>query len=152
MRKHLLPSILIAGVALLGLAPAQATVVKKSYDFNLEKWGDIDQADGPITLHRARLTTTDLGMRSMSAKNALNDEFLQRISFQLEFSNDGDKRYKSYITVRILDADGNVIDGFGDEEGLEPHKARGMVTRSVATSKYGLRHARTLVVEVNLNP
>ena len=54
--------------------------------------------------------------------------------------------------MRWLDSDGEAIDGFGDEEGLESNKARGMIKRSIGALTYGLTKAKTLEVEVNVNP
>jgi hypothetical protein len=151
-RSSVLAGILV-GVAILGFAAsAEATVIRQSCDFRLETWCDIEQTDGPITLHRFRLTTTDIGIRSISASNVLNRDFLERVSAQIEYTNEGDKKYKSYIKVRWLDGEETAIDGFGDEEGLEGHKARGMVRRSVPALKYGLQKAKKLEIEVNLNP
>lgn len=131
---------------------AEATVLKQSCDFVLEQWCDVNQVDGSVTIHRARVTTTEAGLRSISATNALNDEYLKRVSVQIEYTNEGGRKYKSFVKVRWLDADGEAIDGFGDEEGLEANKARGMIKRSIGALKYGLVKAKTLEVEVNVNP
>jgi hypothetical protein len=141
------------GVLLVAGAPrAGATVLKHSCDFALEAWCDINLTDGPVTIHRARVTTTDAGIRSISATNVLNDEYLKRIMVQVEYTNEGGRKYKSFVKVRWLDADGEAIDGFGDEEGLEANKARGMIKRSIGALKYGLVKAKTFEVEVNVNP
>ena len=131
---------------------AEATVLKHSCDFMLEGWCDINQTDGGVTIHRARVTTTEAGIRSISASNVLNDEYLKRIAVQIEYTNEGSRKYKSFVKVRWLDSDGNAIDGFGDEEGLEGNKTRGMIKRSIGALTYGLTRAKTLEVEVNLNP
>jgi hypothetical protein len=131
---------------------AEATVLTQKCDFQLETWCDINQTDGAVTIHRARVTTTEAGIRSISANNVLNDEYLKRIAVQIEYTNEGGRKYKSFIKVHWHDSDGEAIDGFGDEEGLEANKARGMVKRSIGALKYGLTRAKTLVVEVNLNP
>ena len=131
---------------------AEATVLKQTCDFQLETWCDIDQKDGSVTIHRARVTTTDAGIRSLSATNVLNNEYLKRVMVQIEYTNEGGRKYKSFVKVRWLDADGEAIDGFGDEEGLEANKARGMIKRSIGALKYGLVKAKTFEVEVNVNP
>jgi hypothetical protein len=141
------------GVLLIAGGPrAEATVLKHSCDFMLESWCDIEQTDGGITIHRARVTTTESGLRSISATNVLNDEYLKRIMVQIEYSNSGTRRYKSFVKVRWLDADGEPIDGFGDEEGLEAKKSHGLIKRSIGALKYGLVKAKTLEVEFNVNP
>ena len=131
---------------------AEATVLKQSCEFRLETWCDINQVDGSVTIHRARVTTTEAGLRSISATNVLNDEYLKRIAVQIEYTNEGGRKYKSFIKVRWLDTDGEAIDGFGDEEGLEANKARGMIKRSIGALTYGLVKAKTLEVEINVNP
>ena len=153
MNRGLTLACLLTATGILGSASrTEATVIRQSCDFRLETWCDIDQTDGPVTLHRFRVTTTDIGIRSISATNVLNDEYLQRIGVQVEFTNEGDKKYKSFVKVRWLDAEETAIDGFGDEEGLEGHKARGMIRRSIPALKYGLQKAKTIEIEVNLNP
>jgi hypothetical protein len=144
--------VLAIGAIAASAGAAQATVLKQSCEFRLETWCDINQVDGPVTIHRARVTTTDAGLRSISATNVLNDEYLKRVSVQIEYTNEGGRKYKSFIKVRWVDADGEAIDGFGDEEGLEAHKARGMIKRSIGALKYGLVKAKTIEVEVNVNP
>ena len=131
---------------------AEATVITQSCEFQLEGWCDINQTDGGVTIHRARVTTTEAGIRSISANNVLNDEYLKRIAVQIEYTNEGSRKYKSYIKVHWHDSDGEAIDGFGDEEGLEANKTRGMIKRSIGALKYGLTKAKTLVIDVNLNP
>ena len=131
---------------------AEATVLKQSCEFRLETWCDINQVDGSVTIHRARATTTEAGLRSISATNVLNDEYLKRIAVQIEYTNEGSRKYKSFVKVRWLDVDGEAIDGFGDEEGLEANKTRGMIKRSIGALTYGLVKAKTFEVEINVNP
>jgi hypothetical protein len=139
-------------ILVAGVPRAEATVLKHSCDFRLETWCDINLTDGPVTIHRARVTTTESGLRSISATNVLNDEYLKRIMVQIEFTNEGSRKYKSFVKVRWLDSEGEAIDGFGDEEGLEPGKTRGVIKRSIGALKYGLTRAATLDVEINVNP
>jgi hypothetical protein len=147
------PAYLLIAAALLGSSPpAAATVIKQTCDFRMEIWCDIEQTDGGVTLHRVRVTTSDLGIRSLSTNNALNDEYMERVGVQLDYTNEGSSRVKSYIKVRWIDEDGAAIDGFGDEEGLERSTTRGTVRRSIGALRYGLQRARTIEIEVNLNP
>jgi hypothetical protein len=143
---------LAVGALLASADLAGATVIRQTCDFQMETWCDVNQTDGPITLHRFRVTTSDVGLRSISATNVLNNEYLQRVSVQIEFTNEGGRKYKSYIKARWLDAEETAIDGFGDEEGLEANRARGMIRRSIGALKYGLQKAKRLELEVNLNP
>jgi hypothetical protein len=144
---------LVTLAALLGSShAARATMLRQSCDFRLETWCDVNQTDGPVTIHRFRVTTSEVGIRSISAGSALNDEYLKRVGVQIEYTNESGAKHKSYIKARWLDAEGAPIDGFGDEEGLEANKARGMVKRSIGALKYGLEKAKKIELEVNLNP
>jgi hypothetical protein len=139
-------------LAVLGSHRAEATLLKQSCEFRLESWCDVEQTDGGVTIHRLRVTTTESGLRSISATNVLNDEYLKRIMVQIEYSNSGTRRYKSFVKVRWLDSEAEPIDGFGDEEGLEANKSHGLIKRSIGALKYGLVKAKTLEIEVNVNP
>jgi len=151
-RMRALVCVLVVSAFLVSAPRAEAVVLKQSCEFELETWCDLEQKDGSVTIHRARVTTGESGIRSISATNVLNDEYLKRIAVQIEFTNEGSRKYKSFIKARWLDADGEPIDGFGDEEGLEAHKARAMIKRSIGALKYGLGKAKTFEIEVDVNP
>jgi hypothetical protein len=149
--------LVVTGICALLLAWAggalRAQVIAASFDnVELEKWLDVNKTDGPITIHRLRISTQQTGFRSWGTESYLNRDYLQRLGVQLEYTNDGVRRYKSYITVRLVDGSGEAIDGFGDEEGLESHRARGLVERSFPASKYGLKRMKRLELEIKLNP
>jgi hypothetical protein len=154
MKRVLRPTLWLAFGVLVSVGGdrAEATLLKHSCDFQIEHWCDINLTDGPVTIHRARVTTTDTGLRSISASNVLNDEYLKRVMVQIEYTNEGSRKYKSFAKVRWLDGDGEPIDGFGDEEGLEAGKTRAMIKRSIGALTYGLTKAKTLEIEVNVNP
>ena len=136
----------------LGAVALQAEVISAAFDFELERWMDIEQTDGPVTIHRVRVTTQRTGFRSWGAETALNRDYMQRLGVQLEFTNESTRKYKSYIEVRLLDANGEAVDGFGDEEGLDANRARNIVERSFPASKYGLKRVERLEIEIELNP
>jgi hypothetical protein len=144
--------VLFAALA-FGAVPVQSQVITASFDgIELERWLDVEKKDGPVTIHRLRISTEQAGFRSKGAEVALNREYLQPLAVQLEFTNDSARKYKSYITVRMLDGQGEAIDGFGDEEGLDANRARGLVTRSFGASKYGLKRVERVELEIKLNP
>jgi hypothetical protein len=151
MTRRIVFACLVAAIV-GGGSRADATVIKQSCEFRMETWCDVNQQDGAVTIHRFRVTTTDIGIRSISANNVLNDEYLERIGVQIEFTNDGDRKYKSFIKVRWVDGDETAIDGFGDEEGLDARRSHGMVRRSIGALKYGLMKAKQIEFEINLNP
>jgi hypothetical protein len=150
--RGLLMFALAVGAFAASAQHAEATVLKQSCDFALEQWCDINQVDGSVTIHRARVTTTDAGIRSISANNVLNNEYIKRVMVQIEYTNEGGRKYKSFVKVRWVDENDQAIDGFGDEEGLEANRARGMIKRSIGALTYGLVKAEKLEVEVNVNP
>jgi hypothetical protein len=120
--------------------------------FELEKWIDVNKTDGPITIHRIRVSEDQAGIRSKSAEMALNRAYVQRIAVQIEYTNESSRRYKSHIAVNMADANGEAVDGFSDDEGLEPNKSRGLVTRSFPASKYGLQRVTRIDLEIKLTP
>jgi hypothetical protein len=136
-----------------GASLVAAQVITATFDdFELERWMDVGQTDGGVTIHRLRVTTQRTGFRSWGAETALNRDYMQRLGVQVEFTNEGSRKVKSYITVRLLDASGEAVDGFGDEEGLDANRARGVVERSFPASKYGLKRVERLELEVKLSP
>jgi hypothetical protein len=152
MRRLQTASLLVFGVLCLGTA-VEAQVITASFEgIELERWLDVDKKDCPVTIHRVRISTEQAGLRSRSADVALNRNYLQPIAVQIEFTNDSARKYKSYITVRMLDENGEAIDGFGDEEGLDANRARGLVTRSFGASRYGLKRVDRVELEIKLNP
>ena len=151
-RRRLGAGLLTLGALLGSSQVANATTLRQTCDFRMETWCDVNQTDGPVTIHRYRVTASEVGIRSISATNVLNDEYLERVGVQIEYTNEGGRKYKSFIKVRWLDADQDAIDGFGDEEGLEANKARAMIKRSIGALRYGLQKAKTIEFEINLNP
>jgi hypothetical protein len=120
--------------------------------FELEKWMDVNQTDGGVTIHRVRISGEQAGVRSNWAGMALNRSYLQPLAVQIEYTNEGSRKIKSHISVSMVDADGEPIDGFSDDEGLEAKRSRGLVTRSFPASKYGLKRVARLELEVELTP
>lgn len=152
MIRRIAVLVLFAALAFAAV-PLRSQVITASFDgIELERWLDVDKKDGPVTIHRVRISTEQAGVRSRSAEVALNRDYLQPIAVQIEFTNESARKYKSYITVRMLDRDGEAVDGFGDEEGLDANRARGLVTRSFGASKYGLERVERVELEIKLNP
>ena len=131
----------------------EAQVISASVQaFELEKWIDINKTDGGVTIHRIRVSGEQAGMRSNWADMALNRSFLQPVAVQIEYTNEGSRKYKSHISVSMVDANGEAIDGFSDDEGLEANKSRGLVTRSFPALKYGLKRVDRIELEIKLTP
>ncbi len=81
-----------------------------------------------------------------------NQQYLEPIRFQLEYTNGASQKWRARVTVRWLDEEGRVIDGFSVNETLEKKSARKIAQASVATLKYGLERAKTFEVEVRFEP
>lgn len=133
-------------------AAAQGGEVAKTYDFAIDNWNEIAVEDGPVTLHRIRLDRKVGRISQANLARRFNEEYLQPIRFNLEYSNSSSAKRRLRVTVRWLDEEGKVIDGFGAAETLQKKSSHRVVQASVATLKYGLDRARTLEVEIRFEP
>lgn len=124
----------------------------KTYRFALDEWHPIEEIDGPITLHRIRLDNKEGRWTKSTLARPHNQEFLETILIQLEYTNEGSKKWKARLEVRWLDEDDEVIDGFTANETLEKKSARDVVQVSVSTLAYGVKRARNLEVKVHFVP
>jgi hypothetical protein len=138
-------------LALVYLAPAEPlrAATTKSFDFALETWFDVEHTEGAVTVHRARLTRKSGGF---SVKSPANEPNLQAVEVQIEYSNETDRKWKGWYTIRWLDENGTLIDGFQDKGGFTAKSARRLVNTSVTTLKYGLDRAKKLEIEIFLEP
>jgi hypothetical protein len=140
--------LLVVAVLLCG-SPLRAAEFEKSYDFALNEWLEIDSTDGPVTLHRIRLNPKETRIKRSALQRPFNSEFLETVQIQLEYTNEGDRQWEARIEVRWLDAEGEIIDGYGANEDLDKRSAREVANVSLSTLKYGLRAAKTLQVKIN---
>jgi hypothetical protein len=143
--------LLVLGLAIASVAPATAGQVDKSVPFKLDTWTDLNVTDGPVTLHRIRLAREEASVKSRIMRPA-NSEFLQDVQIQLEFSNEATKDWKARINFTWLDAEGKVIDGYDNTEGLDDGKRHDEQTVTLSTLKYGLDKARTLKIHIEFYP
>lgn len=133
-------------------APALAGEVTKTYDFELHDWHDIDSNDGPLTLHRIQLDTKEGRFTKSALNRPHNQEYLETVQIQLEYTNEGSDAWKARLEVRWLDGEGRVIDGISANEKLEKKSARKLTKVSLSTLKYGLERAEKLEVTVHFEP
>lgn len=137
---------------LLGGGTLGAAEVVKSYDFVVDEWHEIGESDGAVTLHRIRIDRKEGRLTKASIARPFNQEYLEPVRFQLEYSNGSSQKWRARVTVRWLDESGEIIDGFSANEELDKKSARKVAQASVSTLKYGLKRAKTLEVEVRFEP
>lgn len=151
MRK-LQIALLICGLAVAGAVAADGAETVKTYQFSVDTWNPVSVEDGPVTLHRIRLDRKHDRLTQATLSRRANEEYLQPIRYHLEYSNTSSAKRRLRVTVRWLDEEGRVIDGFGATETLAKKSAQRVVQSSVATLKYGLDRAVTLEVELRFEP
>ena len=152
MKKQILGTIAVALVLVLTASAALADEVVKRYAFAIDVWQPIDATDGPVTLHRIRIDRKEDRITKSMLARPYNQQYLEPIRFQLEYSNNASKKWRARITVRWLDENDQVIDGFSANETLDKKSASKIAQASVATLKYGLAKAKTLEVQVRFEP
>ncbi len=144
---------LLTGLSVLLTAPAvDAEEVAKTYEFAVDEWYEIGVSDGPVTLHRIRIDRKEDRLTKSVLARPYNYQYLEPVRFQLEYSNGTDRKWKARVTVRWLDEDGQVIDGFSANETLDKKSAHKIAQASVSTLKYGIAAAKTLEVEIRFEP
>lgn len=139
-------------VGLVASAPLSAAEVVRTYDFTVDEWLEIQETDGAVTLHRIRIDRKEGRLTKSTLARPHNQEFLETVGIQLEYTNESSQKWRTRIMVRWLDEDGRVIDGFSANEEMEKKSARKIAQASVSTLKYGLERARTLEVEIRFEP
>ncbi|MDX1501814.1 MAG: hypothetical protein R3325_05580 [Thermoanaerobaculia bacterium] len=145
---------LAAILLIFTLAPGQlhAGVLTRTYDFVTDDWLEIDETDGPITLHRIRLEPQKGRLTKATLARPHNQEYLQPLVVQLEYTNGSDRKWRARVSVRWLDEEGRIIDGIGANETLDKKSAKKLVEVSLSTLKYGVARAETLEVSIHYDP
>lgn len=129
-----------------------AAEVVKTYDFVVDEWNEIGETDGPVALHRIRIDRKEGRLTKATLARPYNQSYLEPVRFQLEYSNGSSEKWRARVTVRWLDEEGRIIDGFSANEDLGKKSAHKVAQASVSTLKYGLERAKTLEVEVRFEP
>jgi hypothetical protein len=143
---------LIVLTTLLTPLAAVAGEVTKTYEFALHEWHGIDATDGPVTLHRIQLDTREGRFTKSTISRPYNQEFLETVQVQLEYTNESSGPWKARIGVRWLDEEKRVIDVISANEKLDKKAARQVTKLSLSTLKYGLERAETLEVTIHFEP
>ena len=152
MRKTLARGLVGALMLIAGSGVAQGEEVIKTYEFEVDRWQEIGVADGPVTLHRIRVDRKEDRLTKSVLARPYNQQYLEPIRFQLDYTNGSSSKWKARVTVRWLDEEGRIIDGFSANETLQKKSANKIAQASVATLKYGLQRAQTLEVEIRFEP
>jgi len=142
---------LTLALALVGAGAAAAGEVEKRVPFELDRWVDLQSTDGPVTLHRLRVARQAAGAKSKLVRPG-NSQYLADVQIQLEFTNDATRDWEARLEVEWLDADGAVIDGYGDSENLDSESRHDEQTVTLSTLRYGLERARTLKIRIRFQP
>ncbi len=137
--------------SLAGTGAAAAGEVEKSVPFELDRWVELGATDGPVTLHRLRVARQAAGAKSKLVRPG-NSQYLADVQIQLEFTNDATRDWEARLEVEWLDADGAVIDGYGDSENLDSESRHDEQTVTLSTLRYGLERARTLKIRIRFQP
>lgn len=147
-----MPTLAVAAVAALLAAPvAFAGEVEKTVPFELDHWVELAAADGPVTLHRIRVARVTRSAKSRLMRPG-NDEYLEDVQIQLEFTNDATRDWEAGLAIEWLDAAGQPIDGYHDSENLDSESHRDVQTVTLSTLRYGLERAKKLRLRVAFHP
>lgn len=143
---------LAAAALLLSGPPAHAKSVDMTVDFALDAWFDLNFEDGPIVLHRIRLSPQSGPITKSKLIRPFSSEYLQEVQIQLEFSNSSTRDWEADLLIEWLDSDGKVIDGYNDDENLDNNESRDLATVTMPTLKYGLAKAKSLRLKISVRP
>ena len=153
MKRRVTRSILAAVLLVAaGVGVASGEEVVKTYEFAVDEWFEIGSSDGPVTLHRIRIDRKEDRLTKSMLARPYNQQYLEPIRFQLEYTNGSSEKWRARITVRWLDEEGRIIDAFSANEVMAKKSAHKVAQASVSTLKYGLERAATLEVEVRFEP
>ena len=128
-----------------------AGTAEKTVTLKLGEWVELASTDGPVTLHRIRLVREG-GITKSSFMRPGNSQYLADVQIQLEFTNDSTNDWEAKFDVEWLDGEGNAIDGYRGQEGLDSEQRHDEQTVTLSTLKYGLDRAKKLRIRIDTNP
>jgi len=137
--------LLVAAVA----GQVMAGSFSKTWTFELDKWYEINSSDGPVTIHKMRLEPQSGGLTKSKFFRPGNSQHLKTIQVQIEFSNSSKHDWEADLDISWVDADGKVIDGYKDSEGMNEDENHDRMTVTLSTLQYGLDRAKKLVVKID---
>lgn len=145
--RHLKPLFAFAAFLLLFVNTAHAGV-DITVNFELDRWFDVEESSGPVTVHRVRLREQDRNIKSKLFRPG-NTEYLQTVVVEMEFTNDATRDIDAKVSVAWLDGSGRVIDGYNGKEEFDEEERHDVQTITLSTLKYGLDVAKKLRFEID---
>lgn len=142
---------LASAVSALLPVSAFAGTAEKTVTLKVGEWVDLAATDGPVTLHRIRLVREG-GLTKSTFMRPGNSQYLADVQIQLEYTNDSTNDWEAKFDVEWLDADGQAIDGYRGQEGLDSEQRHDEQTVTLSTLKYGLDKAKKLKIRIDFNP
>lgn len=139
---------LLLGVGALAAVPARAGSVEKTAPFALDTWIDLNSTDGPVSIHKLRIERQKGGLSKSAFLRPGNDEYLDTLQIQIEFSNSTKDDWKAHLSIKWLDDQGTVIDGYDDKENLDDSSDHAKDTVTLSTLKYGTARAKQLQIKI----
>lgn len=139
---------LAAALVLAAPLAVHAAEVDRTEAFALDKWYDLNVTEGPVTLHRIRVVRQSGPITKSLFVRPGNQQYSATIQFQLEYSNDATTDWVADFDVALLDSQGNAIDGYHDEEGLDEGERHEQTTVTLSTLKYALERAQQLRIKI----
>ena len=152
MRRTCLVSLSVLCLLLVALAPAGAETFDKKVKFQMGDWIDIDLEDGPATLHRMRIIRDDGGFTKSKFFRPGNDEYLETVQIQIEYSNSSSRDWEADIEIEWVDSKGRAIDGYNDTEEMDDRERHDLMTVTLSTLSYGLAQAQKMNVRLEIYP
>jgi len=147
MRRLASAFVLFAGCALAAI-PAHAGTVEKTVPFGFDQWTALDASDGPVTLHRLRIIQQKGGFTKSAFLRPGNDEYLETVQIQIEYSNTSKDDWKAKLDIAWLDDQGTIIDGYNDADSLDDDESHTNDTVTLSTLKYGIAQAKKLRIKI----
>ena len=139
--------------SLLCPSGAAAASFDETIPFVFDEWIDVGLVDGGVEIHRFRLSPSEGGItKSRLFRPGKNSRYSQTVVVQLEYTNGTSRDWKVEILAEWIDENGDVIDGYRSNEGLDDETTRGIQDSSVSTLSYGIDRAKTLRLELPLRP
>ncbi len=149
--RRLASALALFAAGTLAALPAHAGSVEKNVPFAFDQWTALDSTDGPITLHRIRIIRQKGGFTKSAFLRPGNDEYLETVQIQLEYSNSGKDDWKAKLDIAWLDEQGAVIDGYNDADSLDDDENHTNDTVTLSTLKYGIAQAKKLRIRIRFD-
>jgi hypothetical protein len=147
MRRLATAFALVAGCILAAL-PAHAGTAEKTVPFALDQWVALDSTDGPVTIHRLRIVKQKGSFTKSAFLRPGNDEYLDTLQIQIEYSNSAKDDWKARLDIAWLDEQGTLIDGYNDTDSLDDDEKHTLDTVTLSTLKYGVAQAKKLRIKI----